>query len=90
MRMTSRLAEGPARLEVVLPDLILEQNESARDVGGSPEAVTPRGRRHPGSGWCFEHVFGKLRGRSDGSPAEGQICLKTAYLCGIRCNGTCS
>jgi hypothetical protein len=45
--MSSRLAEGPARLEVVLPDRILEQDESAGDVGGMPEAIPPRGRRHP-------------------------------------------
>jgi hypothetical protein len=39
--MTSRLAEGPGRLEVVLPDRILEQNESPGDVGGAPEAIAP-------------------------------------------------
>jgi hypothetical protein len=39
--MSSHLAAGPGRLEVVLPDRILEQNESAGDVGGMPEAVTP-------------------------------------------------
>jgi hypothetical protein len=49
VRMSSRLAEGPARLEVVLPDRILEQDESAGDVGGTPEAIPPRGRRRPGS-----------------------------------------
>jgi len=76
--MTSRLAEGHARLEVVLPDLILEQNESARDVGGSPEAVTPRGRCHPESGVRFEHVFGKLRRRSDGLLSNRQIGQKSA------------
>jgi hypothetical protein len=48
VRMFSRLAEGPVRLEVVLPDRILEQDESAGDVGGMPEAVPPQGRRHPG------------------------------------------
>jgi hypothetical protein len=69
--MTSRLAEGPARLEIVLPDLILEQNKSAGDVGGAPEAIAPRGRGHPGSEVRFvEHVFGKLRRRSDGLPVE--------------------
>jgi hypothetical protein len=39
--MSSRFAEGPVRLEVVLPDRILEQNESAGDVGGLPEAIAP-------------------------------------------------
>jgi hypothetical protein len=39
--MSSRLAEGPTRLEVVLPDRILEQDESAGDVGGTPEAFPP-------------------------------------------------
>jgi hypothetical protein len=39
--MSSRLAEGPVRLEVVLPDLTLEQDESAGDVGGMPEAIPP-------------------------------------------------
>jgi hypothetical protein len=48
VRMFSRLAEGPVRLEVVLPDRILEQDESAGDVGGMPEAVPPQGRRRPG------------------------------------------
>ena len=47
VRMTSRLAEGPARLEIVLPDRILEQYESAGDVGGTPEAIAPRGRSRP-------------------------------------------
>jgi hypothetical protein len=46
--MFSRLAEGPVRLEVVLPDRILEQDESAGDVGGMPEAGPPQGRRRPG------------------------------------------
>jgi hypothetical protein len=41
VRMSSRLAEGPTRLEVVLPDRILEQDESAGDVGGTPEAFPP-------------------------------------------------
>jgi hypothetical protein len=48
VRMSSRLTEGPVRLEVVLPDRILEQYESAGDVGGTPEAIAPRGRGHPG------------------------------------------
>jgi hypothetical protein len=48
VRMTSRLAERPARLEIVLPDRILEQYESAGDVSGTPEAISPRGRRRPG------------------------------------------
>src|SRR5436190_7527396 len=48
VRMSSRLAGGPGRLEVVLPDRILEQYESAGGVGGTPEAVSPRGRRRPG------------------------------------------
>jgi hypothetical protein len=39
--MSSRFAEGPVRLEVVLPDRILEQYESAGDVGGTPEAIAP-------------------------------------------------
>jgi hypothetical protein len=39
--MSSRLAEGPGRLEVVLPDRILEQYESAGDVSGTPEAIAP-------------------------------------------------
>jgi hypothetical protein len=41
VRMSSRLAEGPGRLEVVLPDRILEQYESAGDVSGTPEAIAP-------------------------------------------------
>jgi hypothetical protein len=45
--MSSRLAEGPVRLEVVLPDRILEQDESAGGVGGMPEALPPRGGRQP-------------------------------------------
>jgi hypothetical protein len=45
--MTSRLAEGPARLEIVLPDRILEQYESAGDVSGAPEALAPRWRCRP-------------------------------------------
>jgi hypothetical protein len=76
--MTSRLAEGPARLEVVLPDLVLEQDESAGDVGGAPDAISPRGRRHPGSGVRFEHVFGKLRARPDGQVAGTRKWSKTA------------
>jgi hypothetical protein len=47
VRMSSRRAGGPARLEVVLPDLVLEQDESAGGVGGTPEAVSPRWRRRP-------------------------------------------
>lgn len=90
VRMTSRLADGPARLEVVLPDRILEQNESAGDVGGAPDAITPRGRRHPGSGECFEHVFGKLRRPSDGPLWTVRNGRKMAWLCGVRCNGSCS
>jgi len=39
--MSSRFADGPGRLEVVLPDRILEQYESAGDVSGLPEAITP-------------------------------------------------
>ena len=66
VRMSSRLAEGPGRLEVVLPDRILEQYESAGDVGGLPEAIAPRGRRRPGIGSRREHVFVKLRPASDG------------------------
>jgi hypothetical protein len=64
--MSSRPAEGPGRLEVVLPDRILEQYESAGDVGGLPEAIAPRGRRRPGIGSRREHVFVKLRPASDG------------------------
>src|SRR5947209_4886447 len=88
--MSSRVAEGPARLEVVLPDLILEQNESAGGVGGTPEAVSPRGRPRPGSRAPREHVFGKLRPAPDGPPGGWRGSPKAAYLCGIGCKRSCN
>jgi hypothetical protein len=78
VRMTSQLVDGPVRLEVVLPDLILEQNESAGDVGGTPEALAQRERRRPANGVCFEHVFGKLRTAPDGSLTGSGKRPKTA------------
>jgi hypothetical protein len=78
VRMSSRLAEGPGRLEVVLPDRILEQYESAGDVGGLPEAIAPRGRRRPGIGSRREHVFVKLRPPSDGPTSKARKCAEMA------------
>jgi hypothetical protein len=68
--MSSHLAEGPVRLEVVLPDRILEQDESAGDVGGMPEAISPRWRHRPGFCTHREHVFVKLRPVPDRSTEE--------------------
>src|SRR3954453_1703960 len=73
VRVSSHLAEGPVRLEVVLPDRILEQDESAGDVGGMPEAISPRWRRRPGCCTHREHVFAKLR------PAPDGPCQTTRY-----------
>jgi hypothetical protein len=76
--MSSHFAEGPARLEIVLPDRIFEQDESAGDVGGMPEAVSPRGRRHPGVKGRGEHVFVKLRAPSDGPGRRRRKSPETA------------
>ena len=78
VRMTSRFADGPVRLEIVLPDRILEQYESAGDVSGTPEALAPRGRWRSGFWRHGEHVFGKLRRPADGPPGMPAQTTKTA------------